>query len=151
MQQRLQQVGRDVQVADLGGVGGDLLEGQGHHQPWIDRPGRQHLQRFRVQLDEAINPQQGVSVFRPQSQADNAAAPKITIKRKLSDRLSLSAGSTVGVGTAKSNQVNLDYSVNHNVSLTGVFTSYGASTGTADPQPSQMSLGVDLKFQKRFK
>ncbi len=107
---------------------------------------------FHVQLDQSVNPQQGVSAFRPQSQSDTAAAPQITIRRRLGDRLNLSAGSTVGLGTSKSNQVNLDFSVNKNLSISGVFNNYGAYS-SADTQATQTqnSLGLDLKFQKRFK
>jgi hypothetical protein len=105
---------------------------------------------FQVRLDESVNRLQGVSAFRPQAQGDAAAAPQITIRRKLGDRLSLSAGSTVGTGTNKSNQINLDLSVDRDVSISGVFNNYG-TYGATDTQPTQNSLGVDLKFQKRFK
>jgi autotransporter translocation and assembly factor TamB len=113
---------------------------------------------FQVLLDESVNQQQGVSAFRPNSQADAAAAPQITIRRKLNDRMSLSAGSTVGAGTNKSNQINMDYSVNPDLSVSGVFNNYGVN-GSTDPQSSaqtttqstQNSFGLDLKFQKRFK
>ncbi len=109
---------------------------------------------FRVQLDESVNVQQGTSAFRPLSQAESAAAPQITIRKKLGDRLSLSAGSTVGAGTNRSNQVNMDFSVNHDVSVTGVFNNYGTSGNTdvqSSTQQTQKSFGLDLKFQKRFK
>ena len=106
---------------------------------------------FKVQLDESVNTQQGVSAFRPQSQVDSAAAPQITIRRKIGDRLSLSAGKTFGTGTVQSNQANLDLSVNRNLSITGVFNNYGTS-GAADTQVNQQnSWGLDFKFQKRFK
>jgi hypothetical protein len=107
---------------------------------------------FQVQLDQSVNPQQGVSVFRPQSQTDTAAAPQITIRRRLGDRLNLSAGSTVGLGSSKSNQVNLDYSVNKSLSVSGVFNNYGVyGSGDTQTTQNQNSLGLDLKFQKRFK
>jgi len=109
---------------------------------------------FQVKLDESLNNRQGTSVFTPLSQADTAAAPQITIRRQLNQRLSLSAGSTVGIGTNKSNQLNMDYLVNKNFSLTSVFTNYGNS-GTSDIQSStqttENSFGLDLKFQKKFK
>lgn len=107
---------------------------------------------FQVRLDESVNPMQGVSAFRPQTQVDSAAAPQITIRRKLGERVSLSAGSTVGVGTNKSNQVNLDFSVNRDLSVTGVYNSYGTTGSAADAQNIQQnSVGFDVKFQKRFK
>ncbi|MBI2711969.1 MAG: translocation/assembly module TamB domain-containing protein [Bdellovibrio sp.] len=103
---------------------------------------------FQLKVDESINPQQGVSAFRPQG--DSAGAPQITIRRKLGDRLSLSVGSTIGVGTSSSRQFILDYSVNRDVSVTGVYNNYGAY-GTLDNQTYLPSFGVDLKIQKRFK
>ncbi len=135
----------DQNVVQQGEVTSLLLHSLDFNRDFEDKTG------FQVQLDESVNPQQGVSVLRPQSQADTAVAPQITIRRKLGERLSLSAGSTVGVGSNKSNQVNLDYSVSRDISVSGVFTNYGAS-GTADTQQNtQNSLGLDLKFQKRFK
>ncbi|CAM6054212.1 unnamed protein product [Sphagnum tenellum] len=47
---------------------------------------------FQIVLDESVNPQQGVSSFKPQGQSDTAAAPRIKLRKQLSDRLSLSAG-----------------------------------------------------------
>jgi translocation and assembly module TamB len=109
---------------------------------------------FQVQLDDSMNPRQGISAFKPQSAADTQISPQIIIRRKLGDKLTLSAGSTVGVGTNKSNQVNLDFSVNPNLSVIGVYNNYTTS-GTADVQSTQnssgYSMGLDLKFQKRFK
>ena len=103
---------------------------------------------FQVGLDEAVNRQQGVSAFR--MQGDVAAAPQIRIRKKLGKRLSLSAGTTVGIGTSKANQFTIDYTVNPDLSVIGVynnFTSY--STGEIQPYPT--SVGLDLKFLKRFK
>lgn len=106
---------------------------------------------FLLQVDQSYNPQQGVSAFRTQSQADASAAPQITIRRRLTERLSLSAGSTVGLGTNRAYQFNFDYSVSRDLSLSGVFTNYG-TYGTADAQGIYTnSVGLDLKFQRRFK
>ena len=114
---------------------------------------------FQLLVDESVNKQQGVSAFRPQNTADASAAPQITIKRKLSDRLSVSAGSTMGFGSSKSNQINLDYSVGSGLLVNGVFNNYGSNTssgsggayGATDTQATQTSVGLDLKFIRRFK
>ncbi len=107
---------------------------------------------FQLKLDETINRTQGTSVFRPQTQADSVATPQIVISRKINDRLSVSAGSTIGVGNAQSNQFNLDYIINPNLSVTGVVNSYGSTTHPANDIPlEQNSFGLDLKFKKRFR
>ncbi len=114
---------------------------------------------FQVLVDESVNTQQGVSAFRPQAQNETGAAPQITIKKKFGDRFSVSAGSTMGFGSSKSNQINLDYSVSSDLSVNGVLSNYGsnvagATSGAAtDAQASQTqnSFGLDLKFITRFK
>lgn len=111
---------------------------------------------FQVQLDEGINTRQGVSAFQPQSQGNSIMSPQITIRRKLvGDRLSLSAGKTVGVGSNQMTQMVLDYTVNQHISVMGVYNNYttGGSTGTLDnlQNPNNNSLGMDIKLQKRFK
>ena len=109
---------------------------------------------FQIQLDDTLNPRQGISAFKSQGLTDSQISPQIIIRRKLGDRVSLSAGSTVGLGSNKYNQINLDYSVNNNMSVIGVYNNYTISD-SADLQstsnPSGYSLGLDLKFQKRFK
>jgi translocation and assembly module TamB len=103
---------------------------------------------FQVGLDEAVNRQQGVSAFR--MQGDVAAAPQIKIRRRLGKRLSVSAGTTVGIGTSKANQFTIDYSVNPDLSVIGVYNNF-TSYSTGDIQPYPTSVGLDLKFLKRFK
>lgn len=135
----------DLSVVQQGEAASLVLHSLDFNRELEDKTG------FHVQLNEAVNTQQGVSAFRPQSQSDTSAAPQITIRRKLGDRLSVSAGSTVGVGTNKTNQVNLDYSVNQDLSVTGVYNNYGTYGSVDSSSTIQNSLGVDLKFQKRFK
>ena len=132
----------DLSVVQQGEAASLVLHSLDFNRDLEDKTG------FQVKLDETVNTQQGVNAFRPQG--DAIAAPQITIRRNLGDRLSLSAGSTVGIGTNKASQVNLDFSVNPDISITGVFNNYG-TFGTADNQTIQNSGGFDLKFQKRFK
>ena len=101
---------------------------------------------FQIQLDESVNTQTGTSAFRPQSQSETTAAPKIVIRKKVGDRLTLSAGSTVGVGTNQQKEVNAEFHVNPGFSVIGVFD----QTETVDAQ-DRKSMGVDLKWQTRFK
>ena len=113
---------------------------------------------LQLKVDESVNRQQGASAFRAQNQ--NEAAPQITVKRRFGDRFSVSAGSTIGMGSTKSNQINLDFNVNPNLSINGIYNNYGANTsggsgayGATDAQAAQIqnSWGLDLKFLKRFK
>lgn len=137
--------GADLSAVQQGEAASLVLHTLGFSRDIEDKTG------FQLQLNESVLSQQGVSAFRPQSQADTSAAPQITIRRKLNERLSLSAGSTMGVGTSKSYQVNFDYYVNDHFSLTGVFNNYG-TYGAADVQQiNTNSMGLDFKFQKRFK
>jgi hypothetical protein len=135
----------DRNVVQQGEVTSLLLHSLDFNRDFEDKTG------FNVQLDESVNPQQGVSAFRSQSQTDTIVAPQITIRRKLGERLNLSAGSTVGVGTSRSNQISVDFAVTPGMSVLGIFNNYG-TTGSADTQQNiQNSMGLDLKFQKRFK
>jgi hypothetical protein len=114
---------------------------------------------LQVLVDESVYSQQGVSAFRTQN--ESYVAPQITIKKKFGDRISVSAGSTVGVGSSKSNQINVGYSVNSDLSVNLDYNNYGSNNlvgnngayGATDTQSfsSQSSLGLGFKFMKRFK
>lgn len=101
----------------------------------------------RIDLEEAITRDQGTSVFRPQSQSESTAAPKLVIKRKILPKTELSVGATVGVGTNTQQEVSAEYQLNPNVSVQGVWNLLDNESTGEKPQ----SFGVDLKFQKRFK
>jgi len=101
---------------------------------------------LQVQIDEAINTQVGTSIFRPRSDADPVSAPKIAIKRQIGERVDVSVGSTVGVGTNSQRQVNAEFRVTPGFSVMGVWDTLESS----DAQ-TQNSYGIDLKVQKRFK
>ncbi len=104
---------------------------------------------LQIQLDESIAPQlQGTSIFKPLNQSDSVAAPKIVIKRQIGKRIDLSYGTTVGSATANSQrQVNAEYHVKPGFfSVLGVWDTYE----TIDTK-ERTSLGLDLKFQTRFK
>ncbi len=116
---------------------------------------------LQVRVDESINQQQGVSAFRTPGQNDSNAAPQITVKKKFGDRFSVSAGSTVGFGSSRSNQLNLDYAVNPELSINGLLNNYGSNasvlnnglSSSTDTQSTQTeaSFGLDLKFLTRFR
>ncbi|MFZ9595030.1 MAG: translocation/assembly module TamB domain-containing protein [Bdellovibrionia bacterium] len=147
----------DLSVVQQGEAASLVLHSLDFNRDLEDKTG------FQVQVDESVNPQQGISAFKPQSQTDALVAPKIGLRRRLGDRLSLSAGSTIGIGSIANQQVNLDFSVTPDVSISGVYNNYGSYTSTTtqtNANPNTLgtqtstnpnSLGLDLKFQKRFK
>lgn len=104
---------------------------------------------FSVQLDEAVNSQQGQSAFRAQSQTDSGTAPKIVIRRQVGKNLELSGASTVGVGSTSQKEVNATVKVNNALSVIGVWQSY--ETQDTQTQQNRDSFGLDLKVQRRFK
>lgn len=102
---------------------------------------------FEIQLEEAVDTQVGTSLFRPQSDSDTSAAPKIVIKRKITKNVDVSVGSTVGVGTNSQREVNAEVRMTPGMSVIGVWNNFE----DVNAKDTQTSYGVDLKFQKRFK
>lgn len=103
---------------------------------------------FQIQIDDAINTAIGNSIFRATSETTNSVAPKIVIKRRILNKVDVSAGSTVGVGTTIQREVNAEYEMTKGLSLLGVWR----SVEDVDPNKSiGSSFGFDLKAQKRFK
>ena len=101
---------------------------------------------LQIDIDEAVNEQAGSSIFQPTSKSENAAAPKIVIKRQIGQKIDLSVGSTVGVGTNNEKEVNAEVHVTPGFSMIGVWGSLEDPT----TQLNNTSYGVDLKVQKRF-
>lgn len=103
---------------------------------------------FEIEVGGAVNTNVGSSLFRPQSESDATAAPKIVIKRKIGKRVDLTVGSTVGVGTTSERQVSAEVQMTPGMSVIGVWNSFESLNSQEE---AQTSYGVDLKFQKRFK
>ncbi|MCM0605244.1 MAG: translocation/assembly module TamB [Xanthomonadaceae bacterium] len=106
---------------------------------------------FEVQLNEAQTSQIGNSVTKPQGTADLFASPKIVIRRRIGDRLSLSVGSTVGVGTNIQREANAEYRLNDSLSFQGVFNAFEQQQSASSVSTQQTSYGADIKVQRRFK
>ena len=104
---------------------------------------------FSVSVDEAVDDTRGTSAFSRAAQADSATAPKIVIRRQLGERVGVSAGSTVGVGTSIQREVNAEVNVTKGLSVIGVWDTIEGAT--AEDSSKRSSFGVDLKVQKRFK
>ena len=132
----------DLQALQQGEAASLLLNSLGFNGDVQDKTG------FQLQVDESINTQLGQSIFQPQSVATSAASPRIVIKRQLGSNLGISYGSTVGVGTYKQNEANIEYHLTPSISVLGVWDYYYYETpGTTE---NQTSMGGDLKFQQRF-
>jgi hypothetical protein len=102
---------------------------------------------FQFDVEEAVDSQTANSIFRPQNLSDNIAAPKVVLKRSVGRNMSLSFGSTVGVGSRNQKEVNAEYKLTPGVSMLGVWNNIeGVNT-----RESRTSFGLDLKFNRRFK
>ena len=102
---------------------------------------------FQFDVQEAVDTQMANSIFRPQNLSENMAAPKVVLKRSVGRNVSLSFGSTVGVGSRNQKEVNAEYKLTPGVSMLGVWNNIeGVNT-----RESRTSFGLDLKFNRRFK
>lgn len=102
---------------------------------------------LEISVDESVNHSEGTSIFRPQTGLESSAAPKIVIKRNIEERVDLSVGTTVGVGTTSEREVSAEVHVAPGLSVIGIWNSTEGTT----TQGQTTSYGVDLKFQKRFR
>ncbi len=102
--------------------------------------------KVRVDQSQLTIPESAFKA-RATSDATQTVAPKVVIQKEVTKNLNASAGSTVGVGDSKEQDVNLEYSMGKRWSVIGV---YQEQRGTL-PKDSRTSLGADLKFKLRFK
>ena len=76
-------------------------------------------------------------------------ASKIQVQKKLNDELDLSVSSTVGGSIQQRQEMNLNYKLNKNFSVQGIYElkSFEDEQEVQDPN----SVGLDLKFRMNFK
>jgi translocation and assembly module TamB len=82
----------------------------------------------------------------------NVSVQKITLSRKLSDKVNLSASRIQG--QQKSNEVKLRYLFNNNVSVVGTYEERQAleDAKTSDaPRANESIFGIDLEYKREFK
>jgi len=103
---------------------------------------------LEFQLDEYANTLQGQSIF--SRSVGETVSPKIIVKKRIGDRVTLSYGSTVGVDTNRSSEATAEFRLTNGLSLLGVWDSYEFET-LEQQMDSQSSYGFDLKAQKRFR
>jgi hypothetical protein len=107
---------------------------------------------LEIGVEETSTPQVVSPTLSSQQQpVQSSTSPKIVIKRELGERLDVSVGTTVGVGSNIEREVNAEIRLRPGVSLRGVWNSYGGEGPSATELESQTSYGVDLKFQKGFR
>ncbi len=102
---------------------------------------------FQFDVEEAVDSSSANSIFRPQSLSDNIASPKLVIKRQVGRNISVSFGSTVGVGSENQKEVNAEYKLTPSLSALGVWNNI-EEVNTKD---TRTSFGLDLKFKRRFR
>ncbi|MFP5519029.1 MAG: translocation/assembly module TamB domain-containing protein [Bdellovibrionia bacterium] len=84
----------------------------------------------------------------------NIAVPKVTVSRKLTDRLNAAASRTLGEQT--SYDVKLQYRINNNISAIGTWEDRDLEQGTniiseTNSKTNQSIFGLDLEFKREFK
>lgn len=84
----------------------------------------------------------------------NISVPKLTVSRKLSNRVNASAARTLGSDVSDV-EVKLRYLINNNVSAIGSYENTQALQGgqglTNTARPKENVFGLDLEFRKEFK
>lgn len=81
--------------------------------------------------------------------ARTRTATNIEVKKRLSEAMSLSVSSTVGGSIGQRQKMNLNYGINKNVQLEGVYELRTNAEGTEDIIDN--SVGGDVKFRMTFK
>ncbi len=76
------------------------------------------------------------------------SATKVKIEKKVSDKVDISLSSTVGGNLDEKQEMNINYSLDNNWSLEGV---YEIKSTVEDTTQTENSFGFDLKFRKTFK
>jgi translocation and assembly module TamB len=77
------------------------------------------------------------------------SATKIEVKKQISDAIDLSVSSTVGSSTGQKQSMNLNYNIDKNFSIEGVYENRTDSTSETISDDS--SLGADVKVRWSFK
>jgi translocation and assembly module TamB len=78
----------------------------------------------------------------------NRSATKIELKKRLNEATTLSVSSTMGGGLGQRQSMNLNYGINRNVQLEGV---YEQRSNQFDQDVNYNSVGGDIKFRGTFK
>lgn len=108
---------------------------------------------LQVNLGTEITQQEGSYLSQRNSTDSNLgrvrSATKIEIKKQLSDAMNLSVSSTVGSSTGQRQRMNLNYNIDKNFSVDGV---YENRTDTESETTNEdTSLGADVKIRWSFK
>ena len=74
---------------------------------------------------------------------------KIKLQKKISSKVDLSVSSTVGGDIAQKQEMNINYNINKNVSIQGVYEVKTSNESETNENPD--SVGADVKFRWSFK
>ena len=77
------------------------------------------------------------------------SATKIKLQKKLSKKIDMSVSSTVGGDIAQKQEMNINYNVNKNISIQGVYEVKSTEENDVNENPD--SVGADIKFRWSFK
>ena len=77
------------------------------------------------------------------------SATRIKVKKKITNKLDMSLSSTVGGSIEQKQEMNLDYNINKNILLQGIYEIKSSNEQESSEDPT--SIGADLKFRWFFK
>jgi len=77
------------------------------------------------------------------------SATRIKIKKKITDNLDMSLSSTVGGSIEQKQEMNIDYNINKNILLQGIYEVKSTNEQEASEDPT--SVGADIRFRWFFK
>lgn len=109
---------------------------------------------LEVNLGTEISQVEGSYLQRSNSDGESgdgkvSSSTKVELTKKINDAMSLSVTSTVGNTSQQKQSVNLNYNINKNVSVEGVYES--KSTDEVETINSDTSFGTDVKWKWSFK
>ena len=85
--------------------------------------------------------------LREDKQVEAKNTTKVSVEKKVTDNVSIRASSTLGTDTSQRQKMNINYNINKNLSLEGVYELRGSEDGQGE---SSDSLGTDIKFRVEF-
>ena len=114
----------------------------------------------RFQINQELKSELGVNVsvtselvedeqnyFTEPEQTDSSNPTKISIDKKITENITIKASSTVGGDISQKKEMNVNYNINNNLSLEGVYELKDSEEELGD---SSDALGADIKFRFEF-
>ena len=138
-----------AQMRSVTGIGvGNILFDQFGVNEGLDKALGVRLSILPDYQDDEINPIRGRSAT-SEVTARTRTATKIRLERKISKNVDMSFSSTLGTDTQNTQEMNIDYKINRNWSVQGVYEIKNTDPNQANE--SGNSFGLDLLWKKTFK